>query len=561
MCPKRLESDRTCHQQVSGSLQCTVTPACVGCSTLTNNIAEAHLSKSRRIKNALHNPFATLASRIRPAHNGNPDNSGPTHGDRDDHSRHSIRRRFTAKRQPSLPPFNYHLNTTCEDSLREPFLARQLLVDFLKACAYEYYTLGQTRGNGGQASTSQGANGTNSLPFQGAWPPPKRKNNQRDDDDRRNKKPKDGPSDDPPDGEDSKKPQPGETDTEPELACPFYLQDRCTYARCRKFKFRSMADVKQHILRVHKHPLHCPICHRIFASGHEDAQSRGQKKKHVRQRNCVKSEKEGPGLTEAQVQQLKNTKGRPGKMRETWNDVWNILFPGVPHPESPYHTSSELEATVGDLLNSFWESGAGRDLPTERRLAMEECFALLADHIPIYEATPPLSHTAPEAPEAPAMPIPTQISIHQMPFPRQTTLPGPPSTTPTQRMRPTTSLHENIPAPISPTRRLAGTTFGELDPELGGQLLANMFPQHPPRQNPPWQSFPNNEDPTQHHNLDYNLPQPGNLTHMDPTITQDGRLSYPIADFGWEEFIQSPLDDDLASQMPYNPTPQDEGDS
>ncbi|KAH7122177.1 hypothetical protein B0J13DRAFT_567077 [Dactylonectria estremocensis] len=505
MLPERLKGGHTLHQRVS----------------------EAHQSHSTsRFKNVFRIPRA-LAYRLRSrsAHQGNPDKSGsnhndpnqsdpnqsdPNHDDRDDQSRHRSIGGF-AKRKPSLPPFKYHPNPIGEDNLREPLSAKQLLVH--TGYAFIVFTRGQSRGNGGQ-STSQGGNGKR-VSWQGSWPSSmKRKGKQRDDD-HPNKKPRD----DPPDGKDSKKQKPGEADKDHKLACPFYLRDRSTHAKCRHYKFRSVADIRQHLERVHKQPLHCLICKHIFGEGREDARSRKQLEEHIRQRNCVNSEDEVPGLTNAEIQRLKNHDGRPGNIVDNWNNLWNMLFPGVQHPESPYHTRSDFQDKFQHYLDTIWESPVGQAVAPEERQAMKYWCPRFAALISDFEAMP-------------SRPI---ASAFETPFPVQDSTPDPPPTTPIQTMRPITPPGSTVIDLVSSTLPLVDIDIEEPVSEWIRQQLEPLFP--PP---PPWRYFSNSENSAQAHYHDNNRYQG---VPQDP----NPNMGYHPSVF----FLCPP--EDQTRQMPTNP--------
>lgn len=118
------------------------------------------------------------------------------------------------------------------------------------------------------------------------------------------------------------------------FACPFFLHDMERY-QCQGF--RRIADVRQHIDRKHTQPAHCTIC------GITEAECETDLDEHVREGICVSGSdhREHPGITLDQIQELKDrTHDHDLTLEERWFQIWQIIFPGVPQPESPYLSGS-----------------------------------------------------------------------------------------------------------------------------------------------------------------------------------------------------------------------------
>ncbi|KPM43049.1 hypothetical protein AK830_g3523 [Neonectria ditissima] len=184
------------------------------------------------------------------------------------------------------------------------------------------------------------------------------------------------PGQDPPDGQTPKKPR-ADSSPSPQLACPCYKLDPVLHQRCLIFPPRYVSDVRQHVQRAHKRqPLHCPTCKRIFDDADADESTlRDQRHDHIRQRDCVQSDRSVPGITEDQLERLRNPESSQRRNRSTegkWYEIWDILFPGIARPRSPYLEPSAHElAVVGeairDAIPSFFHYLHTNPLPEEAR--------------------------------------------------------------------------------------------------------------------------------------------------------------------------------------------------
>lgn len=95
---------------------------------------------------------------------------------------------------------------------------------------------------------------------------------------------------------------------------------------------------------------------------------------------------------------------RCGTMTDNWFKLWEILFPGVDRPSDPYLTPSGLQDNFEDVIEGFWESGPGREIPAGSRPEIRRVFKLLTDYAAVFEAnsTGAALSTAPDSP-APSM--------------------------------------------------------------------------------------------------------------------------------------------------------------
>lgn len=115
------------------------------------------------------------------------------------------------------------------------------------------------------------------------------------------------------------------------FACPFFKRDTGNYDDCFRYRLKRIADVKQHLKRHHRQRTHCNIC--LEQLPNEDALH-----DHVRAQSCRKREYIAPdGMTALQEKRIVSRVGTKNKSAsEQWFEVYEILFPGEPRPQSAY---------------------------------------------------------------------------------------------------------------------------------------------------------------------------------------------------------------------------------
>lgn len=158
------------------------------------------------------------------------------------------------------------------------------------------------------------------------------------------------------------------------LACHYYLFDREKYRSCGLHRFRGYADVKQHILdRTHRQKPFCPICGRTFNT-FDDRDA------HVRGQTCQERILPVlPGVSQEQERAIRYPQTSARRTAEQkWFDVWDILFPGIPQPQTPWLTGDEdvqffeeLEQSVHAdpaSLQGDWQSPILADAPPDQLL-------------------------------------------------------------------------------------------------------------------------------------------------------------------------------------------------
>ncbi|KAI8711647.1 hypothetical protein NCS52_01428800 [Fusarium sp. LHS14.1] len=115
------------------------------------------------------------------------------------------------------------------------------------------------------------------------------------------------------------------------FACPFYKRDPANYDDCFRYNLKRIAYVKHNLKRNHRQPTHCEIC--LEQLPDEDVLH-----DHIRAQSCRKREYIAPdGMTALQEKKIVSRVGAKTKSAsEQWFEIHEILFPGVPRPQSPY---------------------------------------------------------------------------------------------------------------------------------------------------------------------------------------------------------------------------------
>ncbi|KAI5463592.1 hypothetical protein BGZ63DRAFT_402886 [Mariannaea sp. PMI_226] len=123
------------------------------------------------------------------------------------------------------------------------------------------------------------------------------------------------------------------------LACPYYKKDPIRHRRCHRYLLKKISYVKQHLIRNHQQPIHCPRCMKEF-SDDEDSYD------HIRASTCQERPlSERPeGMTTTQLKQLRETRAnQKHTTSEQWYEIFALLFPGVEPPSSPYLNKEHSE--------------------------------------------------------------------------------------------------------------------------------------------------------------------------------------------------------------------------
>ncbi|KAK3376368.1 hypothetical protein B0T24DRAFT_218440 [Lasiosphaeria ovina] len=164
----------------------------------------------------------------------------------------------------------------------------------------------------------------------------------------------------------------GKANQEPPFACHFAKQDPTEHASCLKFEFTRTPDIWQHFRRKHPSvPTRCVKCGLLF-SGDEKVR---EWQEHSRQRTCLK--RKIPfvgGITPGQWDDIQDDQEAPGPgtpMERRWYRIWEILFPELPRPPSPY-AGSEFRERIWHVFQSFIQAGEVQKLVSASGFAPQQ---------------------------------------------------------------------------------------------------------------------------------------------------------------------------------------------
>lgn len=130
------------------------------------------------------------------------------------------------------------------------------------------------------------------------------------------------------------------------LACPFYKKDPLRHWKCIGFASRKISYVKQHIYRSHEQPPYCPSCGTTFDN--PDARD-----VHILA-GCIRQPFTPlDGYTLQQRNALGQRVSSSLSLEDQWYAVFDIVCPGYPRPNSPYHDLEVSEALFSDLRLFF----------------------------------------------------------------------------------------------------------------------------------------------------------------------------------------------------------------
>lgn len=151
------------------------------------------------------------------------------------------------------------------------------------------------------------------------------------------------------DGDDNEQQESEDKSAEKKLACHYFKRWPWLHMGCFFHSQIASRYVKIHLLRKHRQPIHCPTCFTTFTT-HADQTT------HISARTCQPGEGtcpyHGTAISNDQRDALNNHPVPPGAdEKEKWFLMWDILFPDIPRPSSPYVTAQEGEG----LFRSFAE--------------------------------------------------------------------------------------------------------------------------------------------------------------------------------------------------------------
>jgi hypothetical protein len=131
--------------------------------------------------------------------------------------------------------------------------------------------------------------------------------------------------------------RPPHTEVQPSFACPYLKRSLLENHHCLGRKLAKISYVKQHLYRVHGAPLHCETCGSQFQSAESQMQ-------HIQAANCEARAFSMDGMTLKQQVAVSKTTARKISEVDKWFQIWDILFPTIPRPESPFVENPFVEA-------------------------------------------------------------------------------------------------------------------------------------------------------------------------------------------------------------------------
>ncbi|KAF4873469.1 hypothetical protein CGCSCA1_v007220 [Colletotrichum siamense] len=156
-----------------------------------------------------------------------------------------------------------------------------------------------------------------------------------------------------------------------QLACPFWKKDHENHRQCHKKVLSKIKYVKQHLYHSHEAPITSACCGAVFET--EDAHDQ-----HVRARQCqiIPGGVQRQGLSRAQIQEIHRRADPRKTEEEKWFAIWDICFPGHPHPTSAY-IDNDLSEDLRSFREYFTSQGANiisdflHGSPSDRRIENE----------------------------------------------------------------------------------------------------------------------------------------------------------------------------------------------
>lgn len=162
------------------------------------------------------------------------------------------------------------------------------------------------------------------------------------------------------------------------FACPFYLYNRHRWHNClRNYTLNRIVDVRLHLTRAHALGPRCPICFEEFREDPAEPLSADDRfNAHIQLQTCQPLPSPPPsrdGLTRDQFEAVRTVGGRRSGRRvldpaaEKWFEIWEIIFPDVPRPLSPYlHDHPDVQR-IRDMNNEILSGEQWRNLTVPTR--------------------------------------------------------------------------------------------------------------------------------------------------------------------------------------------------
>lgn len=132
------------------------------------------------------------------------------------------------------------------------------------------------------------------------------------------------------------------------LACPFWKRDSEVHRKCYRYALSRIRDVKQHLHRCHITPWRCVRCGETFSN--EETRNNHWRAEPV----CQIREVVTHDLSETQLKALAKKSNPKLTEEDQWFIIWDIVFPEITRPSSPY-IDSELSEDLSQF-REFWQN-------------------------------------------------------------------------------------------------------------------------------------------------------------------------------------------------------------
>jgi hypothetical protein len=137
-------------------------------------------------------------------------------------------------------------------------------------------------------------------------------------------------------------------------ACPFFKKDPWKHHRCLGNKLGKISYVKQHLYRCHSTPKeYCQTCF-------EEFQSSKHAEQHMLCGPC--QPRTCPFMSNKQRNLVQDTTARMIHESDKWYQIWDILYPNEPRPESPL-----MDHVCIEVMHSYRKfcQGRGKEIVPE----------------------------------------------------------------------------------------------------------------------------------------------------------------------------------------------------
>lgn len=129
------------------------------------------------------------------------------------------------------------------------------------------------------------------------------------------------------------------------FACPFAKKDPIIHEHCHNYELREIKHVRQHLKRCHLIVV-CPRCRECFNA--QDLLG-----KHLARGCEVRDLQDPEGMSPRQHELLKAKTSHEMPLEDQWYYIWDVLFPALPRPATPYKDEFRSLSEFRTLLRNF----------------------------------------------------------------------------------------------------------------------------------------------------------------------------------------------------------------